>query len=693
MINNKILKTIVFFALYIGVSIYSISFGQSTQISEKIIHFENSNKAEKYEEATISIKEILDYYQKKGQWDSLIIYSKKLSELGKKSGNLAQEIQGRLDVLNIKKFFGGDRSMDFKENIAIYDLIDTTRLDDDFISGLLQGKAFAYMDQNLLDSATHIANESIRFADKSKDLTQKALSRLVSARILQFNNQYGLAIQNLIEAESIINNEYIDEIIQIRVYRDIGNLCVGIEDFDKAEKYLLKAKSIATAKDYKTFEADSKLFLARLYRHQERYDESLAMANQALKYFQQKGIKTRANDVLSTKAYIYASTHQNESFDKTIDSIQLDSKKLSTNLSILTGFNAMKRNDLNKVKNIIQKINKKDEVAPKYIKSLRKLEYQYYEATGNPSKALSKFKAYRFLEDSINQSNQALKTVRIESEFNRKQQDLKINSLTTLTAAQDKALAVRNTAILLGSIMLCILAALFYGLYRLYRKNQENQKELARQNTLISSALAQNQILIKEIHHRVKNNLQVISSLLSMQERKIKDEGTKEALKSSKSRVQSMSILHQNLYTGENLKDIEVDEYMDKLIQNIIDTYNIDNTIQFTIDVDPIALDIDTLVPLGLISNELICNAIKHAFEDGEDGKIDISLKSDENQITLRITDDGKGFEGNEIPTKKDSIGSRLIKSFTKRLDGTIIIDHTNGSSISIVFDKTKIDG
>ena len=197
---------------------------------------------------------------------------------------------------------------------------------------------------------------------------------------------------------------------------------------------------------------------------------------------------------------------------------------------------------------------------------------------------------------------------------------------------------------------------------------------------------------MKEIHHRVKNNLQVISSLLSMQERKVKDLDTKDALRSSKSRVQSMSILHQNLYTGEHLKSIDVDEYMNMLVQNIIDTYNIDQNIQFNIEIDPVSLDIDILVPLGLISNELICNALKHAFKGRENGHLDISLKSTNDQITLRVADNGIGFEGDQLPNKEGSLGTRLIQSFTQRLGGEITIDKTDGTSISILFDKDKLN-
>jgi len=148
-----------------------------------------------------------------------------------------------------------------------------------------------------------------------------------------------------------------------------------------------------------------------------------------------------------------------------------------------------------------------------------------------------------------------------------------------------------------------------------------------------------------------------------MQARKVTDDDTKDALNSSKTRVQSMSILHQNLYQEDNLKDVDVASYVDKLIGNIIDTYHVNENIKVQIDVDPIVLDIDTLVPLGLMANELVCNAVKHAFKGREAGELNISLKDIGESIVLTVSDDGVGFEGEELPIRAGSLGARLIKS------------------------------
>jgi len=165
------------------------------------------------------------------------------------------------------------------------------------------------------------------------------------------------------------------------------------------------------------------------------------------------------------------------------------------------------------------------------------------------------------------------RTQRLESEFNRKAQDEQIAQLDRDKAEQSRVLAQRNKAMIIGFGFLAVVTSLLFFLLKLYRRNQEKNKQLESQNDVINKALGENKLLLKEIHHRVKNNLQVISSLLSLQERKVDDEQTKEALKSSKTRVETMSILHQSLYQNEEYRLISAPEYFYKLIDNLTQTY------------------------------------------------------------------------------------------------------------------------
>lgn len=249
--------------------------------------------------------------------------------------------------------------------------------------------------------------------------------------------------------------------------------------------------------------------------------------------------------------------------------------------------------------------------------------------------------------------------------------DLKISSQNT-----------RNIFLTIGLFGLGILSFFLYGL----------NKKIRVQNEALAKSEKDKTILLKEIHHRVKNNLQVISSLLNLQARKVKDENTKEALRSSKSRVQSMSILHQNLYNKKDLTNVNVKEYVSNLTTNLLDIYKVEKEIKINLDVDSVDIDVDSLVPIGLILNELLCNALKYAFGDQMKPEITVQFKDDGEDLILRVKDNGRGLDQDSLPLKKGSIGSKLITSFVDRLEGKLLIENEGGAGISILIPKKNIE-
>jgi len=197
--------------------------------------------------------------------------------------------------------------------------------------------------------------------------------------------------------------------------------------------------------------------------------------------------------------------------------------------------------------------------------------------------------------------------------------------------------------------------------------------------------------VMKEIHHRVKNNLQVMSSLLSLQVRKTKDDSTKIALTSSKSRVQAMSILHQNLYERDEFTELKSKNYFLDLVGNIKDIYHDRSNIKIITDLEELILDVDTLVPMGLVVNELICNAYKHAFNDREEGEISLSVKrASAESIVIKVKDNGKGALENYLTINGDSLGTKLITSFVKSLKGEIEVNNKDGLEVIIYTNLSK---
>ena len=218
----------------------------------------------------------------------------------------------------------------------------------------------------------------------------------------------------------------------------------------------------------------------------------------------------------------------------------------------------------------------------------------------------------------------------------------------------------------------------------LIRNKIKHEKKITEQNKIIKTALAEKDVLLKEIHHRVKNNLQIVSSLLGMQSLSIKDESVKTAITESRSRVHSMSLIHQNLYKKEKFSGIEMKPYIDQLCSNLINTYHFEEKeiILKTNVSKELWLDVETVVPLGLIINELITNSLKHAFDNRETGTITTNLNIENKILVLNVRDNGVGF--NQEKNQQNTFGHSLIESFRHKLDASLSIENNNGTSVTL---------
>jgi two-component sensor histidine kinase len=213
-------------------------------------------------------------------------------------------------------------------------------------------------------------------------------------------------------------------------------------------------------------------------------------------------------------------------------------------------------------------------------------------------------------------------------------------------------------------------------------------ENLKKMQTLLAARNAENELLLKEIHHRVKNNLEVVASLLALQSAKIDDPQIQDAMLASQNRVQSMGILHQKLYQSEHLAFIEMKNYFENLCENILDSYNETDRIKVDVDMKEIDLDIDTAVPLGLIVNELFTNSLKYAFPMGVKGVIKLCLESlADGNLNLKVSDNGIGKKINSLPLGT-GFGTQLVDLLTRQIDGKLEQEFNNGTMISIKFKR-----
>ncbi|WP_406657817.1 CHASE4 domain-containing protein [Methanolobus sp. ZRKC2] len=193
-------------------------------------------------------------------------------------------------------------------------------------------------------------------------------------------------------------------------------------------------------------------------------------------------------------------------------------------------------------------------------------------------------------------------------------------------------------------------------------------------------------ILLKEIHHRVKNNLQVISSLLRLQSKKFEDKEVIEAFKESQHRARSMAMAHESLYQSNDLENINLKTYVPTLVKYLVSSYGFSSDdIKIHINIKNIIFGIDTSIPIGLIINELVSNSLKHAFNEGT-GEIKVELYPEKDEFILKISDNGIGFPEDMDFRETDSLGLQLVNSLVEQIEGTIELDRNNGTAFKIIF-------
>jgi len=198
----------------------------------------------------------------------------------------------------------------------------------------------------------------------------------------------------------------------------------------------------------------------------------------------------------------------------------------------------------------------------------------------------------------------------------------------------------------------------------------------------------------KEIHHRIKNNLQVISSLLSLQAEQFHDEKVIEAFEDSQHRVISMSLIHEELYKTEDAESLDFTAYLQKLTQELLKSYNIgDKAIQLKLELENVFLEMDTAIPLGIIINELVSNSLKHAFSEKKSGEIKVKLCREKNEssgIVLIVSDNGKGLEAEIDFRKTSSLGLQLVTTLVDQIEGKIELEKDPGTKFIISFRERK---
>lgn len=295
-----------------------------------------------------------------------------------------------------------------------------------------------------------------------------------------------------------------------------------------------------------------------------------------------------------------------------------------------------------------------------------------YEQLSDQENALLYYKKSVAIKNKVMED----KLANLESEavikYETGKKDVALAAQTVLLEEKNKT---QQLMIGIGVLLLALLGVVFFFL----NKSRKATSVIAAKND-------ENELLLKEIHHRVKNNLELVKSLISLQSAQLEDSATKDAMIASQNRVQSMGIIHQQLYQGTNLGSIEMKNYFVNLGEGILDTFNAENKVKIACAMDNLELDVDTAVPIGLIVNELLTNALKYAFPKNVKGQIEIRLaKLDAQTLTLKVTDNGVGKQQGSAPVGS-GFGTQLVSLLTQQLNGKMQEEVKNGTSVSFEF-------
>ncbi|NOT76946.1 MAG: tetratricopeptide repeat protein [Cyclobacteriaceae bacterium] len=366
-------------------------------------------------------------------------------------------------------------------------------------------------------------------------------------------------------------------------------------------------------------------------------------------------------------------------------------KNIAETYLILNEFDKAKEN-IDRSLKIAEEIGSKEQMKDAY-----DILVKVYEATKDYKKALTFEKKMMQAKDSLfsSEKTEQISRMRALYETEKAERETEVAKLEALK--KDVAIELLNkereveegqrNVLIIAVISLLAISLLIY--FQFYQKKRSNQV-LVEKNEIIGKALSEREILLREIHHRVKNNLQIISSLLNLQSRSVEDKAAHGAVIESRNRVRSMAMIHEQLYQEDTLTGVSMPEYVQHLVDSLGRSYGVDQkNIEWKLDVDALLLDVDTAIPLGLILNELLTNSLKYAFADQQTGSISVSLKQKNGKLHMLVSDTGKGIDVNE--KSGNSFGLNLVNSLAQKLRAEVSISTDRGTRVELVVTEFKL--
>jgi len=514
--------------------------------------------------------------------------------------------------------------------------------------------------QGLLSKAADYAMLGLQIGDSLQDIRARAMAYSDLSNLFWKQSKFEKGIEYGLEAETLYKKRNINDLDYSFTLYVLGNNYMKVKEYAAAQEYFDRALIISERYQFYNNLADIYISLSELYTLTQRYMQAEDAARNAIRYS-----ALLNNNFMQMRSWLELGKLQN---------LMLEPQQAIESLEKCLQVGTEKFNDT-------------------YFLHIAYKELGVAHAKlGDYKSAHAAFLRYDQLKDSVFTSEADQRIALLQTEFEVAQKESTIKIQEQLISQQKRV----QVLFLIGAGLLCLMVVILYRTYRnkLRVNAQLNtlNESLALKNQQLDKRNSENELLLREIHHRVKNNLEIVSGLLSLQAAQIDNPSAQAVMLSSQNRVLSMGIIHQKLYQKDNLAAIEMKDYFQNLGESILDSFNEAGRVSIHTDMESLELDVDTAVPIGLIANELITNALKYAFTENRTGQIQIRLVSTsvENELMFQVKDNGVGKPAQAI-SQGTGFGTELITLLVKQLDGKLRLDTNEGTTITINFKYPQV--
>lgn len=438
-------------------------------------------------------------------------------------------------------------------------------------------------------------------------------------------------------------------------YNNMGSFYYRVKNYKKAMEFFDKALATSREVGNKATLADAYTYVGHLRLDEEQYMAAIDNYSKALTISQELGDKKRSVHAYNALGKLFT---QMRSYDSAITNLQ-------------------------KALQLATEIGAREEV-----KAANGALAEAYEKSGDLVEAIKSYKSFIASKDSIFNAESAKLLAEMDIKYQSGKKQKEIDLLKKEKEIQEIKLSGKNMVMYLSLGCAVLMLVLVGVILRINRQKQKVNTMLIEQNRKISRQKEEKEILLKEVHHRVKNNLQVISSLLNLQSVHISDPDVASLFTDCQNRVRSMALIHEKLYTAADLSKVEILNYIESLAHNLLRTYRLKKNIALDLDLSVTNFGISTLIPVGLLLNELISNSLKHAFSDLQGtGTITVKISPlGDHRYEMIAGDNGRGMPSELLYVNGNSLGLELVHTFVEQLDGTIERMEAPGTVFKIIF-------